>query len=379
MNAHHEQHHEQHTTNSKVGFGTNHEQHVARRPRTALHTAARPADMPKGIQWTQIDEAAMRRVYKLVVGCELARHGLGFWHAIAFHLQTQPSVSRVFSAEAVRKRVAKWEARERLDEQRLHEQHHEVPDAQVPCAATCAEVLTRANYPRGRKPRTGQRRVRAVTRVQYGRWLVGDAVRTRSAVVISRAWHAGPWSGTRGRLAARQHGVRLVVEQGSRVGKVVTAIRSGPGPGRHVLRRGQSGCGNPLCRCDVDDDGFEISPLSMLTRQIFVTAARLEWKQFEWRLLGQHWISRIFHRNRTGGGYDLSRPRRFRSLQLFARCTHIANAPPDSHFRVGVGEIVIVPSVQETFPAAAAAGVSCEPYRSNAAHIRVAYDRDNSK
>ena len=48
---------------------------------------------------------------------------------------------------------------------------------------------------------------------------------------------------------------------------------------------GTSGCGDPLCKCDVDREGYELKDLPMMTKQAFVTAVRRDMKDEEWRLL----------------------------------------------------------------------------------------------
>ena len=56
-------------------------------------------------------------------------------------------------------------------------------------------------------------------------------------------------------------------------------------PLRRAVRLGVSGCGNPLCGCDVDIEGYECRPLCMMTQAVYVRKTLLGVKPAEWRRL----------------------------------------------------------------------------------------------
>ena len=139
-------------------------------------------------------------------------------------------------------------------------------------------------------------------------------------------------------------------------------------------RLGRSGCGDLSCACDVDSEGFEISPCHMMTEQVFITATDREMKDEEMRVCSPYWCKRIFHRGSGRQGYDTTLPRSFKKLHLFSRCLPASRMPAGSQITVGFGEVTIRSRVDVTYPPAAT-GKGSVRYKSNRRHICIRYDR----
>ena len=215
----------------------------------------------------------------------------------------------------------------------------------------------------------------------------GPAMATRSRQRVG----GGVFQGTRSMLLRRGAQPAGAVLTGMCHG----AVRKEPaGPMRRAARLGVRGCDHPLCRCDVDNEGYECKPLYMMTEAVYVEKTLQGAKLAEWRLLSgvdpchqalflvscvcpnmtescpsEYWAKRIFHLRPGSREVDLSRPRRWRSIYLFSRCLPAARMPPGAAVSMGVGEISIVPSVRERF---FGDGPVAE-YKSRKPHIRITY------
>ena len=120
----------------------------------------------------------------------------------------------------------------------------------------------------------------------------GRGVRRRIRVAL--ACVGGPSAATRSRMRACgvfQSTRSMLRRRGARPASMALAISYGavrkePARAmRRVARLGTRGCSNPLCPCDVDSEGYECRPLSMMTRASYVHKTLLGVKPAEWRRL----------------------------------------------------------------------------------------------
>ena len=183
---------------------------------------------------------------------------------------------------------------------------------------------------------------------------------------VTRSFARGPACGTRSGL---RHPTVLPAAAPWRIqgrGLIVKPRRD------RRVKLGRSGCGNMACACDVGEDGFEIAPLQLMTRQVYINATERDMKDEEMREDTDYWRTRIFHRGKRG--YDTSKPRSFSTMRLFSRCLPADKMPRGSQLTVGFGSVTIRPSVDVTFPPAAT-GAASERYESKKPHICIRYDR----
>ena len=103
----------------------------------------------------------------------------------------------------------------------------------------------------------------------------------------------------------------------------------------------------------MNEEGYERNHLYLRTSKQFIAAAARRRrsrapKSGEFRALNPYYISRAFHRDESGLGYDLNKPRKFRKLFLCCRCLPKWRLNDDEYLEVDVSDTRIVSHVPAT-------------------------------